>query len=916
MESKLNKLIATFLVCSIGSFSFGNTWTIVDSYTIPEGASGLAFDGTDLYCGIYGADGGRVYRINRDSGIVTPLFVGEHGDAFGLTYDGEYLWTTDHPGSSSIPAVAMKLDWNGDVLEQIELPDHYMSGIAYDNGNFWVARYYEDPGHLYKITSAGMILTEFDGPDDQPWDLAIHDDTVWIADYWGDTLYRLDQTTGAVIQSNASEGVDPAGIVWDGEHLWYCDDGLNYDEDILYKVQLDGVGSSEIFIADQEHDFGIVPIGESEEWLVSISNIGTASLVIDDISFGLETEFSCSAIFPITILENETQFIPIVYAPNSQSPANVEAIIYSNDPIQPSESLFLSGEGVYAKPVMEISENSHNYGEVRINALTRWEFEVTNIGIYPLEIYDVVVDHPNFSLESSLDFPITLGALESTSIGVWFNPSSTDLVSHQIELLSNSKTTKNTVQVEGSGVDIAYPIGETLWSSQFTDNWDNSFKAIHHLQDINGDGVSDVIGCSEDNYIRCFNGNADQEGDVLWAHEIYSGNIYSTKGLDVVEDVNFDGFSDVVVGATGGARLIRMISGKTGEELWTYHTDVIGDGGWVYQVDGSRDFNGDGYPDVLAGAGDDGKDSGPKRAYCFDGLDGDLIWQRPTGGPVYCIIAVDDFTGDGVPDAVAGTSDEWEINGRAVGINGATGLQEWSFDVDGSSVWGLCQAGDGNGDGIEDVMIGDFYGDYYLVNLTNGQQIASGGGLGLLIGLVPINDVNGDGYRDVVPKHFSNYVRVISGADCTTIWSTPTIDSPTVISSIPDINANGYDDLVVGTLYGDNYTYFIDGESGVVLNSENFNTPVDAIASTPDINGDGSWELVAGGRDGTISCLSGGIDAVVYNPADINEDGVVGVTDLLIVIDQWGQTDSIADINEDGIVNVSDLLMLIDNWGA
>ncbi|MDP6693881.1 MAG: hypothetical protein QF444_06090, partial [Phycisphaerales bacterium] len=64
----MNKLIATFLVCSIGSFSFGNTWTIVDSYTIPEGASGLAFDGTDLYCGIYGADGGRVYRINRDSG--------------------------------------------------------------------------------------------------------------------------------------------------------------------------------------------------------------------------------------------------------------------------------------------------------------------------------------------------------------------------------------------------------------------------------------------------------------------------------------------------------------------------------------------------------------------------------------------------------------------------------------------------------------------------------------------------------------------------------------------------------------------------------------------------------------------------------------------------------------------------------
>ena len=55
---------------------------------------------------------------------------------------------------------------------------------------------------------------------------------------------------------------------------------------------------------------------------------------------------------------------------------------------------------------------------------------------------------------------------------------------------------------------------------------------------------------------------------------------------------------------------------------------------------------------------------------------------------------------------------------------------------------------------------------------------------------------------------------------------------------------------------------------------------------------------------------------MVYNPADINEDGIVGITDLLIVIDQWGQTNSIADINNDFTVDVSDLLMIIDAWGA
>jgi hypothetical protein len=39
------------------------------------------------------------------------------------------------------------------------------------------------------------------------------------------------------------------------------------------------------------------------------------------------------------------------------------------------------------------------------------------------------------------------------------------------------------------------------------------------------------------------------------------------------------------------------------------------------------------------------------------------------------------------------------------------------------------------------------------------------------------------------------------------------------------------------------------------------------------------------------------------------------VSDLLAVIDQWGQSNSPADINGDGIVNVTDLLAVVGNWG-
>ena len=50
-------------------------------------------------------------------------------------------------------------------------------------------------------------------------------------------------------------------------------------------------------------------------------------------------------------------------------------------------------------------------------------------------------------------------------------------------------------------------------------------------------------------------------------------------------------------------------------------------------------------------------------------------------------------------------------------------------------------------------------------------------------------------------------------------------------------------------------------------------------------------------------------------PNDIDGDGMVAVSDLLTVIDQWGGAGT-ADINEDGIVDVVDLLSVVGSWGA
>ena len=49
---------------------------------------------------------------------------------------------------------------------------------------------------------------------------------------------------------------------------------------------------------------------------------------------------------------------------------------------------------------------------------------------------------------------------------------------------------------------------------------------------------------------------------------------------------------------------------------------------------------------------------------------------------------------------------------------------------------------------------------------------------------------------------------------------------------------------------------------------------------------------------------------------DTDENGEVDVLDLLLIIDHWGEVDSIQyDINEDGIVGLGDILLILQNWG-
>jgi hypothetical protein len=74
--------------------------------------------------------------------------------------------------------------------------------------------------------------------------------------------------------------------------------------------------------------------------------------------------------------------------------------------------------------------------------------------------------------------------------------------------------------------------------------------------------------------------------------------------------------------------------------------------------------------------------------------------------------------------------------------------------------------------------------------------------------------------------------------------------------------------------------------------------------------------------DGTVPGLdvTGTIGSVTVSqvqpcPADLDQNGAVGSSDLAILLNQWGIAGS-ADINGSGVVDAADLGSMLAAWGA
>jgi hypothetical protein len=137
--------------------------------------------------------------------------------------------------------------------------------------------------------------------------------------------------------------------------------------------------------------------------------------------------------------------------------------------------------------------------------------------------------------------------------------------------------------------------------------------------DVNGDGFADIITGADAGggpQVTVFSG---KDNSVLMSFFPYDPNFHG--GVRVAAaDVNSDGFADIITAAgPGGGPEVRVFSGKDGSALQSFFAYDPNFGGGVYV--GAGDVNGDGFADIITGAGPGG---GPE-VRVFSGKDGSAL---------------------------------------------------------------------------------------------------------------------------------------------------------------------------------------------------------------------------------------------------------------------------------------------------
>ena len=210
-------------------------------------------------------------------------------------------------------------------------------------------------------------------------------------------------------------------------------------------------------------DFGVV----ADEALVQefiIRSVGNTDLEVSGI------ELSGQASGSYTVLSAETAFvlppgteqtIEVAFEPIGANQQSAQAIVSSNDELQPKVPVTLQGEG--AIPELDISPDPLDFGNTYVGCSKDNWLTLTNVGTDDLEIYTIDHTGGEFVMTHNIPLPITLAPGESESVFMEFFPELEEQAEGELVVTSS----------EPLGTRIATQTGSGKYAAEYTDEWDH-----------------------------------------------------------------------------------------------------------------------------------------------------------------------------------------------------------------------------------------------------------------------------------------------------------------------------------------------------------------------------------------------------------------------------------------------------------
>lgn len=316
----------------------------------------------------------------------------------------------------------------------------------------------------------------------------------------------------------------------------------------------------------------------------------------------------------------------------------------------------------------------------------------------------------------------------------------------------------------------AHPVIPTISTHLFT--IDLTTGAATNIGQV-GDGTGNFTGLAVAPESRMAVGSGAGVDSRVEVYEPFTGARLRTLNpfpgflggvATAVGDVNRDGVPDIIAAAqAGGGPHVKVYDGATGNELFSFFAYGDGFRGGVYVAAG--DINGDGYADVITGAG---PGAGP-HVRAFSGKDLTELASFYAYDPAFAggvRVAAGDFNNDGTDELVtaAGPGAGPHVRifardplGTVAPFTAVAGLSNSFYAYAPGFAGGVWVAtGDTNGDGVTDVITGADRGGGPHVRAFSGKdgsEVASffafdsGFGGGVRVG---VGDVDRDGRVEVL----------------------------------------------------------------------------------------------------------------------------------------------------------------------